>query len=359
MIQKTIFLNPPELLDENIKEKIVCIRSHRERIFKTSLEVIDNQKIFHNYGHGGAGWTFLFGSVHESIRQFEEYVSTEKIKSNKTLYVIGAGCYGLLTSILLARKGYLVKIIAKELSDIASYKAAGFFFPRPRKNPTLEERERFLSFGLDSYKTYQEIIAKRHPFLAAGAKLLPCYFSMDIDPGFQQYIDKKLMPEPENVIIDFQNGKRYEAKAYQTIFIDVLSLMHELERNRREQCIEIIKTELSSFSQIDGEYIFNCSGFGAKKLTGDRLLIPVQGHLVALKNQKNLSCLAYMINVKVVMIDSFGRTRDKLLYYAPKESGILGITFLRGEDSLTANEHEFCDLLKRSRNFFGRSEEKV
>ena len=66
-----------------------------------------------------------------------------------------------------------------------------------------------------------------------------------------------------------------------------------------------------------------------------------------------------MINVKVLMVDSFGKTRDKLLYYAPKESGILGITFLRGEDSLTANEHEFCDLLKRSRNFFGRSEEKV
>ena len=88
-------------------------------------------------------------------------------------------------------------------------------------------------------------------------------------------------------------------------------------------------------------------------------MIPVQGHLMSLKNQKNLSCLEYMINVKVVMVDSFGRTRDKLLYYAPKESGILGITFLRGEDSLTANEHEFYDLLKRSRDFFGISEEKV
>ena len=353
MTQKTIFLQPPELLDQNIKEKIVCIRSHRERIFKTSLEIILNQKVFHNYGHGGAGWTFLFGSVHESIRQFEEYNSINKLTEHSCLNVIGAGCYGLLTAILLTRKGYQVKIIAKDREEIASYKAAGFFFPRPRKNPTIEERERFLSFGLDSYKSYQQIITKTHPFLLTGARLLPCYFGLDIDPGFQPYIDKDYMLMPEKVCIDFQNGKKYDVIAYQTVFIDVLALMQELERNRKELAIEIIKTELESFSEIEGEYIFNCSGFGAKKLTHDRLLVPVQGHLIALKNQQNLSCLDYMINVKVTMVDSFGRTRDKLLYYAPKESGVLGITFLRGQDSLTANSHEFDDLLKRSRDFFG------
>ena len=60
-----------------------------------------------------------------------------------------------------------------------------------------------------------------------------------------------------------------------------------------------------------------------------------------------------MINVKVIQNTPKGTPRDELIYYAPKESGILGITFLRGQDSLTANHHEFDRLLQRCKDFFG------
>ena len=69
-----------------------------------------------------------------------------------------------------------------------------------------------------------------------------------------------------------------------------------------------------------------------------------------LKNQKWLD---YMLNVKVTMVNDQGMPRDQLLYYAPKDSGILGITFIRGEDSLTANPHEFDRLIRRAQDFFG------
>lgn len=44
---------------------------------------------------------------------------------------------------------------------------------------------------------------------------------------------------------------------------------------------------------------------------------------------------------------------DELIYFAPKECGILGITFIRGEDSLTSHQHEFDRLLQRCKDFFG------
>ena len=60
-----------------------------------------------------------------------------------------------------------------------------------------------------------------------------------------------------------------------------------------------------------------------------------------------------MLNVKVVMTDALGNSRDELIYYSPKESGVLGITFIRGKRALLANEHEFDRLLLRCHDFFG------
>ena len=113
----------------SIEEPIVCIRSHRERIFRTEEQIQDNTFIYHNYGQGGAGWTFLFGCVEKSIAQFEARITVEPRLKNRPICVIGAGCYGLLTAVLLARKGYEVHIVAREIEGVPSSKAAGSFFP--------------------------------------------------------------------------------------------------------------------------------------------------------------------------------------------------------------------------------------
>jgi hypothetical protein len=61
-----------------------------------------------------------------------------------------------------------------------------------------------------------------------------------------------------------------------------------------------------------------------------------------------------MINFKVTMMNAAGTgLRDELIYFAPKDAGILGITFIRNESSLEANQHEFERLLERCRTFFG------
>lgn len=348
---RTVYLTPPVLNPESIKEKISCIRAHRERIFAIHTEQQKDQLIYHNYGHGGAGWTFLFGSVNESIRQFQKALQTTPYYHNKPVCIIGAGCYGLLTALSLHYKGYQVRIVADKLEDIQSDKAAGFFFPRHRKCSNEAEKAIFQSIGLESYQEYLRIIKGEHPFIAQGPVILPAYFSPDIDPGFDPYIRLDLIDKPHPVLIDFGNGIKHQAQEYHIVFMSPDLLMQQLRQAIKTAAIPILQKKIASFDELPEQVIFNCAGQQAKLLTQDPRLVPVQGHLITLKNQPDVSKLQYLLNVKVTQQGPKG-PRDELIYFAPKESGILGITFIRGQDDPTANIHEFDRLLERCKVFF-------
>jgi D-amino-acid oxidase len=351
-MQHLITLTPPTLSPTHIKEKIICIRPHRERIFRVAYEKMGSKYLFHNYGHGGAGWTFLFGCVNESIRQFEELIAQHQTLNNKAITVVGAGCYGLLTALSLAHKGYMVRIIAKEIRDLTSHKATGFFFPRARSSSTPHEIATFQRLSIESYKIYQTIINGTHPFITHGAQLLPSYYSPDIDPGFAPYYTQGLMPYPQLRKVSFGYDKQYEVIEYKTIFMHAGMLMEALQHALTTTAIPIIQQEIATFDEISELIIFNCTGIGSQQLTQDRHIIPVQGHLISLQHQPSKQ-LQYLINVKVTASAPQGTPRDELIYFAPKEEGILGITFLRGQGSYTTNLHEFDRLLERSHFFFG------
>ncbi len=349
--QKTIYLTPPDLANENVAEKITCIRGHRERIARVEPEVIGSKVVFHNYGQGGAGWTFLFGCVHESLRQFNNYAQH---KPKRPIAVIGAGAYGLLTAVMLTRAGYSITLYASQELDLASDKAAGFFFPRWRKKSTPEEIALFLRYGINSYTNYALISSGKHPFITYGAHFLPAYYSYSNDPGLAPYVERGLMSPPESVCIDFQNGLAYQVLAYESLFVDVPAMMAEFKRLQKELTIPlVIKTVESLEYDLAEQIIFNCTGWGAQKLTGDSLLVPIQGHLITLKNQSNQSALKYLINVKIPMPHPKGGAKDELLYYAPKSEGVIGITFMRGQADPAANQQEFARLIDRARTFFG------
>ena len=144
----------------------------------------------------------------------------------------------------------------------------------------------------------------------------------------------------------------YDVFAYNTIFINPPMLFQELKNLVEAWNIPIEHKEIFSFDDVEESIMFNCAGMGAKQLTDDKRIVPVQGHLIMLKNQPNPAALQYLLNVKVVMHDAQGRARDELIYFAPNSDGILGVTFIRGQASEDANQHEFERLLKRCRDFF-------
>lgn len=351
MHKKIIHLDPPHISANHIKEKISCIRAHRERLFRVEIEQRDNQLICHNYGQGGAGFTFLFGCTAQSMAQFQQAVEIKPSLKKEPIAVIGAGVYGLLTAIELARHGYRPTIIAKQFDDLPSDKAAGFFFPRPRKSSTPAEREIFISYGLHSYRTYAQIAQGTHPFLSVGARMIDSYFSPEIDPGFSPLLEAKLMPSPKQVIIDFGSAKQYPAIAYQQLFIQTKPLMAQLRQLISAYGISMTQADVARFDELPHAIVFNCSGYGAKKLAADARIVPVQGHLISLRNQSPIP--NYLLNVTTLMTDLRGRPRNELIYYAPKDEGILGITFIRGQESIDANSHEFERLLERCSHFFG------
>lgn len=348
-----IHLAPVGVSANQIKEKIICIRAHRERIFRVAIEQSADKLIVHNYGQAGAGWTFLFGCVNQAMRLFEQQVLLDSARARQPIVVIGAGCYGLLTAILLARKGYQVSIVADEIDKLPSDKAAGFFFPRPRRTSTAEEIAIFEKTGMESYREYLSIIAGQHPFITHGPRLLPAYYGLDIDPGFAPYCAQGLVVPPRPVIIDFNNGIRHMVMEYQLVYINPSQIMQQLQAEVVRMGIPISRIKVDSFEQIDQPTIFNCAGLGAKLLASDKTIIPVQGHLITLCNQPNKEQLQYMINVRVPGFTERGIPRNDLIYYAPKDEGIIGITFLRGTDSLTSNQHEFERLIDRCQRFFG------
>lgn len=348
----TIQLTPPIINYEHIKERIICIRAHRERIFRVDHELTNGKHIFHNYGQGGAGWTFLFGCVDQSIEQFKQLMIMHPELKKQEMTVVGAGCYGLLTALELFRLGYNVRIIAKEINDLSSSKAAGFFFPRPRRTSTEQERKIFEEYGMHSYAAYLDIIKGKHPYITAGPKIMPAYYGLDVDPGFAPYIQKGLVERPNKVAISFGNGKQYEVMHYRIVFINPAIIFAQLQQFVKDYGIAVVQQEVHTFEEISAQIIFNCTGLGSKQLTSDKSIIPVQGHLITLKNQSSLAELQYMINVKVGGFNERGIPRNDLIYYAPKDEGILGITFLRGTDSLTSNYHEFDRLINRCHTFF-------
>ena len=140
---------------------------------------------------------------------------------------------------------------------------------------------------------------------------------------------------------------------YQTLFINAPIIMKEMEQEQQRLIIPIVVTTVKQFSEINASIIFNCAGLGAKELAHDPGMVPVQGHLISLTNQPPIEQLQYMINFKVTQDSPYGYVRDELIYFAPKESGILGITFKRGVADSTAHEYEFDRLLQRSADFFG------
>src|SRR5271154_2014284 len=121
---ETIKLVPPIISPDTISEQIVCTRPMRDGKFNISLEKQSGKMIVNCYGHGGSGWTTLFGSVNKAIQLFQNTHPNKNIP----IRIIGAGCMGLTTAIELDRLGYcVVGISAKSLYDTPSWRAAGYF----------------------------------------------------------------------------------------------------------------------------------------------------------------------------------------------------------------------------------------
>ena len=356
-------LTPPSVGAEFVREEITCIRPTREGTFNLSIEIRNRKLIIHDYGHGGAGWTLVFGCVSRAIRNFQKAVAENPQYKGAPLRVVGGGAHGLLMAIELKQRGYSVRIVAKDYDELASHKGAGTFAPGPLVRS--ENDEEVLGEVLnESFLAWSEIASQKHPLFKEGAEFVPLYTFEGTELGLRALIRQGLIPGPERVEVSFGGGKSNSMLKYASIFMDtrkVLSLFHQ-----RVADLGIQKDIgfVEDFDQLEERIIFDCTGLGGGVLNQDIKMAPVQGHLINLKNQPDIKLLKYMIYFqfhqdmkpqKDIIGDEFGNKVEDFLYFTPKGGGTLGGSYIKGEGRLDTNAYQHRRILERAINFFGPS----
>lgn len=351
MKPQRILLTPPRLTKDTLLKPLVCTRPLREEQMNLDLEMHGNKRVLNCYGHGGAGWTTLFGSVKKTLQHLG------KEKKKQPVRVLGSGCIGLTCAIELSRLGYPVTgIFSRELYDLASWKAAGYFGLL-----CMKEREDLNEIGLETFLTYQAIQQGQHPYIPPEiVRFMPVYCSLDTVSGVEDLEKRGLIPKREEVTLDFANGVVHPGFVkYMTFFINTTLLMQALLKEVHKRGIAIEKREIHSFQEVPEELICNCTGMGASTLCNDTSLSGVRGHLMTLNQHAGHAHMDYMIYTKVLQ-----EGKEEYVYLFPKNwcvtvahptgipcYGALGGSFIKGGDS-SCDAHEIKRLLERNSQFF-------
>jgi hypothetical protein len=352
-------ITPPKLTPKHLGKKIRCHRPMRRGTPKMNVEVMKGKVIANNYGHGGSGWTLAPGSAKYVIELLEADHSQD-LKKDASITIIGAGVLGLFSAYTLVNKGYTnISIVAEKFENLTSHHAGGLLAPVSMDNdPDLQKI--IDKIGIEAYRFYDAIANKKNPILKEGAIIVPTYFREREDSGLEPYVGKVMKPA-KDVVLDFGNGTTQKMVAYDDgIFMDTGMLMKDLTKYLRPR-VTFIQKKINDFSEIDSQYIINCSGLGSEKLNSDRDVVPVQGHLIMLKDE-NPQDLQYMILIYYDEAKTKSGQKVKRSFYIfpkklpgspEKDIGVIGGTFIEGATAETPNEEEFCILVKGAKRFYG------
>lgn len=363
-MSKVVYLTPPVISPKTIAQKIVCTRPMREGRFQICVETIGNKTVVHCYGHGGSGWTTLFGSVNQAIRLFERQHPDKSVP----IRVIGSGCMGLTVAVELSRLGYCVNgIFSKDLYDIASWRAAGYFALVSVKT-SAEEQANLNEIGMNTFATVQQIARGKHSYFTQDmVREMPVYCSVDTESGVEDLARRGVIPNREDVTLDFGKGVVHSGFVkYMTYFMDTTLLMRQLVAEVKRLGIPLEVKKITSFQEVSESVVFNCSGMGARALTGDQQLISVRGHLIVLSEDAGKAHMDYMIYTKVKQDNE-----EEYIYLFPKSlavssqhieglpcAGVLGGTFIPHVDKLSPEKQQALDetafqrMLERNSSFF-------
>lgn len=361
---KVVYLTPPVISPDTIAQKLVCTRPMRNGRFQIGVEKIGMKTVVHCYGHGGSGWTTLFGSVNQAIQLFEK----QHPQKSAPIRIIGSGCMGLTVAVELARLGYIVKgICSKELYDTPSWRAAGYF-ALVSVQTAGEEQENLNEIGMNTFFTVRQIAQGQHPYFTSEAvREMPVYCSVETESGVDDLEKRGLIPRREDVTLDFGNGVVHpKFVKYISYLMDTTLLMRQLLEEIKRLGIPVEVKKITSFNEVPESVVFNCSGMGSRLLAGDNQLIPVRGHLIVLSEGAGKAHMDYMIYTKVMQ-----ENKEEYIYMFPKRlavssrcveglpcAGVLGGTFIQNVDKLSSEKQEALDatafrgVLERNCRFF-------
>ena len=301
---------------DRVLQSVVGLRPFRPQGYRLETEYMAEKTIVHNYGHGGAGITLSWGTSEIAAKQ-------AAAANNHQIAILGAGVMGLTTALILARKGYDVRMYAENFPPYTTSNiAAALWLPTSYydRNAVTQDFARLdTSIIRNAFKRFLNYTNRPEygVYWNNYHLLLPSVPKTNrVQPGGND-LYPELTLSTTQTLFNFPYQKRMKA-----LMIDP---NYYLEKLFSDAQIAGVQSNLKQFSHLKQilslpeKTIVNCTGLGAKKLFGDDTMIPVQGQLTHLLPQKE-------INYSYVT-----PTPEGYLYMFPRKGSIvLGGTSVRG-----------------------------
>lgn len=351
---------PPKLDSAYLGKKIYCYRPMRRGSPNLSVEVQGDQIIAHNYGHGGSGWTLAPGSAAHVVDLVEASKQGRALAKDAPITVVGAGVIGLFTAYELVKRGYTnVTVVAEKFDGLTSHNAGGLLAPVSMDNAP-EMQKIIDKIGVDAYKFFASVAKGTNADFAKGASIFPAYFDNREDSGLEPYVGQVMEPA-KDVTVDFGNGTTRDMVVYDDgIFMDPTSMMQSL-RSYLEGKVKFEQRKITNFADLHSALVFNCTGLGARALEGDEKMVPVQGHLIMLRDQVPADLRSMVLVYYPKGKTASGQEVKRSFYIFPKrlpgggpnDIGVVGGTFIEGATPETPNDEEFKLVIEGAKRFYG------
>ncbi len=332
-------LPPVRVSRERVIRTVVGLRPFRPAGFRVEAEDLGGGRtLVHNYGHGGGGVSLSWGTAWLAV---EELLGEGPPPARAA--VIGCGAVGLASARLLQRRGVQVTIYTKELpprttSNVACAQWSPFSISDPRVH-TDAFQIRFERAARIAHRIFQNLVGARY-----GVHWLPNYPLSEIPfggpVGPEPLAD--LFPDSRDLAPGTHPFPSRYARQFHTMMIEppiyLGALMRDFQLAGGSLRIRDFRS-LDEIAALPEHRVVNCTGIGARALTGDEELIPLKGQLTVLLPQPEIRYIAL----------------NQGLYMMPRADGILlGGTRERGEWSLDPNREAEERILAGHADFFAR-----
>jgi glycine/D-amino acid oxidase-like deaminating enzyme len=261
-----------------VVRSVAGLRPYRPSGFVVRREQLAGKALVHNYGHGGSGITFSWGTAR---------LATDLGLQGHSgpVAVIGAGIVGLTTARLVQEAGLPVTLYTAALPpDTTSFVAGGQVMPSSlfREDMVTAEWYRQFEAALEySLRRFATMVGEEY-----GVRWLPTYVETaeDTAPAYMARAAagwRRLSPGEHPFPLE-------RIVRYETMYVETGRFLSQLTRDILKAGGKIRMRKLESAADIAGlpeTLVFNCTGLGARDLFGDAELMPIRGQLAILAPQ--------------------------------------------------------------------------
>jgi glycine/D-amino acid oxidase-like deaminating enzyme len=283
----------------------VCTRPFRAAGPRLDVEQLGDKTIFHNYGHGGSGWSLSWGSAAVVLEKL-----LARSQGEREIAIIGSGAIGLTTAILAQHQGLRPTIYAKEqFPSVRSARATGSYTPDSRIALTASADADFPALwermARESFTMYQSYLGlpgtpvewnDRYVFSNMTRAQLNAHYERGDTHGFASYSDRIDDVFPGRRDLELRNGEKpYKVRTARRgtgMTFNIAEYSRQLVEEFKIGGGTIEPREFASPSDVatvPQRLIVNCTGYGARKLWSDESLIPVRGQIGWLPPQEGVN----------------------------------------------------------------------